>query len=67
MSRQSQKPKLVDVDCLVIKETEKAYCIEFVRHGETDSAWVPKSQVEWHERDHVMVVPMWIAMEKELI
>lgn len=29
--------------------------------------WLPRSLVEWHEDDGVMVMPEWLATEKELI
>jgi len=29
--------------------------------------WLPRSLVEWHEGDGVMVMPEWLATEKELI
>lgn len=29
--------------------------------------WLPRSLVEWHEEDGVMVMPEWLATEKELI
>lgn len=29
--------------------------------------WLPRSLVEWHEEDGVMVMPEWLAQEKELI
>jgi prepilin-type processing-associated H-X9-DG protein len=29
--------------------------------------WLPRSQVEWHEEDGVMVMPEWLATEKGLI
>jgi hypothetical protein len=29
--------------------------------------WIPKSQCEWDQDDKVMQMPLWLAMEKELI
>lgn len=29
--------------------------------------WLPRSLVEWHEDDGVMVMPEWLATEKGLI
>lgn len=29
--------------------------------------WLPCSLVEWHEKDGVVVMPEWLAQEKELI
>jgi len=54
---------LIDIAGEVLSETEKAY--QF-----SDGArrvWLPKSQVEWHEEDQIMVIPEWLAKDKDLI
>lgn len=33
----------------------------------TTEVWLPRSLVEWHEDDGVMVMPEWLAKDKELI
>lgn len=49
---------------------ETAFAFRF-SDGET-TAWVPKSHVEWHGepnslRKGTMVMPMWLAKEKEFV
>lgn len=59
----SREPELVDIAGEVRGETNAAF-----RFFDGDrTVWLPKSQVEWHASDKVMVVPMWLAKDKELI
>lgn len=46
----------------VIQETEKAYLLLI----EGEEVWLPKSQVEVHEGDQVVVCPNWLCEEKGL-
>ena len=55
--------ELIDIAGEVRHETEAAY--RFYDGART--VWLPKSQVEWYEDDKVMVVPVWLAKDKELI
>jgi len=58
-----EESDLIDIACLIIRETEKAYCID---HG-SGECWVPKSLVEWDESDHTMAMPEWLAKAEGLI
>ena len=31
------------------------------------TVWLPKSQCQWDEEEKTMLMPEWLAMEKELI
>lgn len=57
------KSNLVDIACLIEKETEKAYLID----DGVNQAWVPKSMVEYDNDEKVMTMPESLAIEKELI
>ena len=54
---------LVDVECRIIHETDKAYLIS---DGKTKE-WVPKSVVEWDAKNKVMTMPEGLAYEKGFI
>lgn len=58
--------ELVDIPCLLKRETDKAYLIDA---GEKDPVWVPKSQCEYHKegRNEIVTMPEWLAQEKGLI
>lgn len=53
--------KLVDIECQILHETEKAFLVLTDR----GKAWLPKSQVEIE--DGVATLPEWLAQDKELI
>ena len=55
--------ELIDIAGEIKHETDAAY--RFYDGART--VWLPKSQVEWYEDDKIMVVPVWLAKEKELI
>lgn len=60
--------ELVDIEGSLEGETQFAFRFS---DGET-TAWVPKSQVEWHGehnslRKGTMVMPQWLAKEKEFV
>ncbi len=59
------KSDLVDIACFVRMETPRAFLINDGRR----EVWVPKSQVEMHDegKNHICVMPEWLAKEKELI
>ena len=56
-------PQLVDIAGEIRHETAAAYLFF---DGGTE-AWLPKSQVEWHEEDSTMVMPEWLAKDKGFI
>jgi len=58
-------PKLVDISCEVMGETNAAYRI----YDGTTTEWIPKSQVELHRegRNTVVVMPEWLAKDKGFI
>lgn len=58
---------LENVECSVIKETEKAYHLR--EDGEQREAWFPKSQVSFARRNiktgvAVAEIPLWLLREK---
>jgi len=68
MSRtRSQPPRrsndLADVSGEIHGETEKAYRF----FDGTRTVWLPKSMCEWDDQSHTMIMPEWLALEKELI
>jgi len=56
------KSDLVDVEAVLVHETEKAYLVD---SGSGDKIWLPKSLVEYD--DGTFTMPEWLAMEKGLI
>lgn len=55
--------RLVDVAGQVKHRTKKGVLF----YDGIREVWLPRSLVEWHEEDGVMVMPEWLATEKELI
>ena len=58
----NKDPKLVDLEFVLLFETEKAYHISV----DGKEAWVPKSQCE-DNGDGTITMPEWIAKDKELV
>ena len=58
------KSDLVDNDCTIVGETDKAYRIDA---GGERPVWVPKSMCEWDASDKTMAMPQWLATDKGLI
>jgi hypothetical protein len=56
------KEKLIDIACVILNETEKAYRI----NDGAKTEWVPKSQVE-NNKDGSITMPEWLAKEKGFI
>ncbi len=54
---------LVDVPGQVKLDTQKAWLF----YNGSITIWLPKSQVEWDERDKIMTMPTWLAKEKGLV
>lgn len=54
--------KLIDIACVILNETEKAYRI----NDGAKIEWVPKSQVE-NNNDGSITMPEWLAKEKGFI
>jgi hypothetical protein len=54
---------LVDIPGTLQGGTEKAYRF----YDGKITVWLPKSQCEWDEESHVMTMPEWLAIEKELV
>jgi hypothetical protein len=46
--------------CTVLKETEKAWLIEY----DNEEHWFPKSLCEWHEDGDTLVLPVWLVKDK---
>jgi hypothetical protein len=55
---------IVDIACVIIHETERAWLIDA---GTDDHIWIPKSIGEYDPTDGTMAMPEWIAQEKGLI
>ncbi len=62
--RNTGQDKVIDVEVLIIKQTEKAV---LVKSADTlKQQWLPLSQVEVHN-DGTITLPEWLAIEKELV
>lgn len=65
--------KLIDIAAELIHETDKAYLVYDGRDesikGEKKEirTWLPKSQVEYDEKDKIFTMPEWLALEKGFI
>lgn len=57
------KSDLVDIAGEIRGETEAAFRF----HDGTRTVWLPKSQCEWDADAKTMVMPEWLATERELI
>jgi hypothetical protein len=55
--------RLVDVAGEVRHRTDRGILF----YDGAREVWLPRSLVEWHAADRVMVMPEWLAQEKELI
>jgi hypothetical protein len=64
MTDEARRSDLVDIACVILRQTERAYCIDA---GTGDDVWLPKSQCQWDESDHTMAMPEWLAKDKGLI
>lgn len=63
--RERSEPKQVEIDCRVVRETEKAYLIDT---GAKENTWIPKSQISDEAEDMSSIfIPEWLAKEKGLI
>lgn len=60
----NSKSDLIDIACIIVTETEKAYLID---HGAKAKVWVPKSQCEYDENDKTLALPKWLAKDKGII
>ncbi len=69
MISDTYKSDLVDVECLLLRETDKAYGVanNLGKGKPSEVVWLPKSQVEWDSDAKIMTVPEWLAAEKALI
>ncbi len=60
--------ELVDIQCEILNETDKAVRVENLKGK---SVWLPKSQIEIERvgkaGGDLLVMPEWLALEKELI
>lgn len=64
-----KKHDIIEIDCDIRVETEKAFGVYVGKTGEDGNdiiIWLPKSQVE-NNNDGTLSMPEWLAMEKELI
>jgi hypothetical protein len=58
------KRELVDIECTLLVETEKAYKFDV---GKDEGVWLPKSQCEWDIDTHTVTMPVWLAIDKGLV
>jgi len=63
MSGYRTPPELIDIAGKIYGETERAYRF----HDGSKLVWLSKSQVEWDDEARVMVMPVWLAKERELL
>jgi len=68
--------EIVDLELIIIYETEKAYCVIDSDTNDKEEVWIPKSQMEIESikqggikgvRLIKFAIPTWLAMEKGLI
>ena len=57
------KSDLVNIAGQLRHETEKAYLF----YDGVRAVWLPKSQCEWDASAARMVMPEWLAIDKELL
>lgn len=66
--RNSEPVKQVEIDCKIIRSTEKAYLVDF---GAKEHVWVPRSQItdESEDEDGIssIFIPEWLAIEKGMV
>jgi hypothetical protein len=55
--------KIIDIAAELRHETARAYLV----HDGRQDVWLPKSLVEYDERDKVFTMPEWLAQDKGLI
>lgn len=65
------KSDLVDLDVIVLRETDKAYGVADPS-GKPGIIWLPKSQCELSDfkmpkRTGIITCPEWLAIAKELV
>ena len=58
------RSEIVDIECDVLGETEKA--IRIRDHNTGKVVWLPLSQVEVSD-EHFVTIPRWLAEEKGLV
>jgi hypothetical protein len=63
------RSKIVEVECRLVKQTDKAYLIDA---GGEDPVWIPRSMIEDEgvEPDgslYSIFIPEWLAQEEGLI
>lgn len=61
--------KVVEIECVVRRQTNKAYLIDF---GANEDVWVPRSQISDESEpgsDGVMsiFIPEWLAIDKGIL
>lgn len=67
--------KLIDISAELRHETDKAYLVydgrSEIKKGDTTPSelrvWLPKSMVEYDERDKIFTMPEWLALDKGFI
>lgn len=62
MVKSNGRSDLVDIDCEIIGETERAIRID----DGSKTCWLPRSLSEIND-DGTVTIPEWLAMDRELI
>jgi hypothetical protein len=64
------KSDVADYDLLYLTQSEKGLCVR--RSQEHDEFWLPKSQIEFEDREYGrgsvirVTIPEWLAMKHDL-
>ena len=53
----------IEINGEIKHETDAAYLF----YDGAREVWLPKSKCEWNQDSKVMMVPEWLAMDKELL
>ena len=60
----SKKNDLVDVDAILVHETENALLVDI---GEPENVWLPKSSCIYYQEQEIVTVPERLAIEKGMV
>jgi len=57
------RDNIVEIAGELRHETDRAYLF----HDGAVEVWLPKSQCDWDPDDKTMMMPEWLAIEKDLV
>ena len=58
------KSEEIEIDIEILAETDKAIMLENLQD---EKVWLPKSQIDISASEDSMLIPEWLAIDKELI